>query len=139
MKKLVIEITGKTDSDLLIALEYVTKGVEEGYVTGHDSNDSGRYLFNVTGEEDPYAREDFSSEVTASGFMLKYKGKPIGGSAVASRMSPRVPPARGRAKSANRRLFIEQAERAIDAILAGNGEQRFLDEMATIDRELDAA
>lgn len=51
MLKLTITIEGKTASDLSLALEAVTKSVENGNTMGMDSNDSGSYGFEITGVE----------------------------------------------------------------------------------------
>jgi len=45
--KLNIEVEGDTDSDIEIALEEVIAKVQEGYLSGFDSNESGSYSFNV--------------------------------------------------------------------------------------------
>jgi|CXWL01.1.fsa_nt_gi hypothetical protein len=49
--KLTVKIEGKTLGDLEIALERVKSQVAEGYVTGHDRNESGNYTFDRKGEE----------------------------------------------------------------------------------------
>ena len=51
MKKLIINIKGKTTDDLILALEEVQKKIEEGYVQGHNSNEDGRYAFDISEEE----------------------------------------------------------------------------------------
>ena len=43
--KLKIEVEGETVGDLVLALEQVLNKVEEGYIEGADSNDTGRYRF----------------------------------------------------------------------------------------------
>ena len=47
MKQLEITISGKTESDLTIALDEVRRKVEEGFLSGFDSNDSGSYTFEI--------------------------------------------------------------------------------------------
>jgi hypothetical protein len=47
MKTLMIEINGKTDGDLSIALDEVKKKVEQGYLSGFDRNDTGNYEFDI--------------------------------------------------------------------------------------------
>ena len=51
MLKLTITIEGKTANDLSLALEAVTESVENGNTMGMDSNDSGSYGFEISGEE----------------------------------------------------------------------------------------
>lgn len=52
MLELKVEIAGKTTEDLTIALEEVNRLVGEGYVTGKDGNDTGRYYFTLLEAED---------------------------------------------------------------------------------------
>jgi hypothetical protein len=47
MKKLSIKVNGKTAADLTIALDEVKKKVEQGFLSGFDSNDSGDYEFDI--------------------------------------------------------------------------------------------
>ena len=49
-KKLSITITGETFSDLEIALEEVKKYIEDEYLSGFGSNETGDYEFDVTEE-----------------------------------------------------------------------------------------
>lgn len=58
MLKLEIEITGNTTSDLEIALDEVRKQVSEGFTKGFNRNDTGRYHFDVTGEEEETEEEE---------------------------------------------------------------------------------
>lgn len=60
MLKLTIAIQGKTEGDLAVALEQVQKQVEGGFTSGGDRNDSGRYYFEIEGEEE--VSEDESDE-----------------------------------------------------------------------------
>ena len=48
MKQLEIKISGKTESDMTIALDEVKRKVEQGFLSGFDSNDSGSYTFDIT-------------------------------------------------------------------------------------------
>ena len=48
MKQLEIKISGKTESDLTIALDEVGRKVEQGFLSGFDSNDSESYTFEIT-------------------------------------------------------------------------------------------
>jgi uncharacterized UPF0160 family protein len=47
MKQLEITITGKTESDLSIALDEVRRRIEQGFLSGFDSNDNGSYTFEI--------------------------------------------------------------------------------------------
>ena len=47
MKILTIEVNGKTAADLTIALDEIKKKVEQGFLSGFDSNDSGNYEFDI--------------------------------------------------------------------------------------------
>jgi hypothetical protein len=47
MKTLNVEINGKTDADLAIALDEIKIKVEQGFLSGFDSNDSGNYEFDI--------------------------------------------------------------------------------------------
>lgn len=40
-----ITIEGKTDSDIVYALEEVIKAIEQGFHRGSNSNDTGNYYF----------------------------------------------------------------------------------------------
>jgi len=51
MKKLTIEIYGEDNDDLAIAMDVIESMVDEGYVTGANSNETGRFTFNL--EETP--------------------------------------------------------------------------------------
>ena len=52
MLKLTITIEGKTANDLSLALEAVTTSVENGNIMGMDSNDSGSYGFEISGDDE---------------------------------------------------------------------------------------
>jgi hypothetical protein len=45
--KLVANVEGQTRDDLIIALEEIITKVSDGYTSGHDSNDTGEYDFDV--------------------------------------------------------------------------------------------
>jgi hypothetical protein len=47
-KHLRITITGETYDDLVEALEEVHRKVEEEYISGFDSNETGDYEFDIT-------------------------------------------------------------------------------------------
>jgi hypothetical protein len=49
-KEFTITVSGETQSDIEAALEEVLKLVREGYLSGVDSNESGEYSFDSTGE-----------------------------------------------------------------------------------------
>lgn len=46
-KRLTVEIEGKEPDDLILALREALNRVEEGYLAGGDSNDTGTYLFRI--------------------------------------------------------------------------------------------
>lgn len=46
MKHLTVDIKGKSTGDLIIALLEVSRLVDDGYQTGRNSNESGRYYFS---------------------------------------------------------------------------------------------
>lgn len=52
MLTLTVEIEGKNEGDLELALQEVTRLVGEGYTSGNNSNDTGSFRFTVTGEEE---------------------------------------------------------------------------------------
>ena len=54
MKTFTVTIDGDQSSDIEIALEEVKRLVEEGYTSGLNSNDTGRFSFESTGEYEPY-------------------------------------------------------------------------------------
>lgn len=47
-----IHIEGKSSEDVLLALEDVTRKLREGYTSGFDRNDDGRYYFDLVDKED---------------------------------------------------------------------------------------
>lgn len=49
-KHLRITITGESFYDLEVALDEVKKKIEEQYLSGFDSNETGDYEFDVTDE-----------------------------------------------------------------------------------------
>lgn len=52
MLTLTITITGKTQSDLKLALDEVEDKVMDGYTSGLDKNEGGAYQFTIDGEEE---------------------------------------------------------------------------------------
>jgi hypothetical protein len=76
------------------------------------------------------AAEDLTYQANADGYMLYYKGKPIGGAGV---NLPRENPLRGNQGRENLKMFGQNARDAIAALKSGRGEKRFLDAMAQID------
>lgn len=56
MLKLKIECSGKTFRDLELALDEVKRLVAQEYLSGFNSNDTGRFTFDITGEEETAAR-----------------------------------------------------------------------------------
>ena len=47
---LTIEVTGLTKDDLALALDEIKKQVNRGFTAGRNSNESGKYNFNLKGE-----------------------------------------------------------------------------------------
>ena len=52
MLEVKIKIIGKTDEDVTTAIDQVKAKLEEGYICGHDKNDSGGYHFNLSDTEE---------------------------------------------------------------------------------------
>lgn len=52
-----IEVTGSSMSDIELAIEEAAKAIVQGYLTAYNSNDTGSYQFDVTGEEKPYEED----------------------------------------------------------------------------------
>lgn len=72
------------------------------------------------------AASDLHYEYNTRGYMLYYKGKPIGGAGIG-------PEAKG--CGANLKLFRECADREKKNIIDGYGERRYYDAMRKIDEE----
>lgn len=58
MRTVTIKITGKTQSDIDLALDEASRLIRNGFLAGHDQNDTGSYGFCAEGdieepEEDP--------------------------------------------------------------------------------------
>lgn len=49
MKKFNIEVNGRSESDILNALEEIKSRIENEFIEGADSNTSGSYKFNSSG------------------------------------------------------------------------------------------
>lgn len=49
-KEFTITVTGESQSDVEIALEEVLRLVREGYLHGHNSNETGEFFLESTGE-----------------------------------------------------------------------------------------
>lgn len=47
-RKVEIVIRGDDEGDIELALDEAFRKVKEGYLAGHDSNDTGAYYFNVS-------------------------------------------------------------------------------------------
>ncbi|WP_063664378.1 hypothetical protein [Aliivibrio fischeri] len=56
--KLIININGNTDTDLILAFDEVKKKIEGGFTFGIDGNSSGNYLFDKYGEEQDDAEDE---------------------------------------------------------------------------------
>jgi hypothetical protein len=77
-------------------------------------------------------RKNLSYTYDADGYMLTYKGRPIGGAGV---KLPREKPLHWKHARANRHDNQQSAEREIAALIAGNGQGRFLEVITRIDAE----
>lgn len=52
MKRVItIEIEGDEEGDLELALGEALSRIKQGYTSGHDANDTGRFNFDVTDSE----------------------------------------------------------------------------------------
>lgn len=61
--KATINLTGDTHQDLLDALEAATSKINEEYIEGMDSNQSGSYDFTVEGQRTVFDKINVRSEV----------------------------------------------------------------------------
>lgn len=52
MLKGTINFEGKTTSDVELAIEEALKRIKSGNTSGFDSNDSGEFNFQISGEEE---------------------------------------------------------------------------------------
>ena len=52
MLNLTINIEGRTESDILLALEEAKRVIDKGTRFGQDKNESGNYNFSIEGEEE---------------------------------------------------------------------------------------
>lgn len=50
MKSFDITITGKTESDIELAIDEVASKIKQGFLCGADKNETGSILYNSTGE-----------------------------------------------------------------------------------------
>ena len=58
MLSITINAEGKTDSDIEIAVEEALRNIKAGNRSGMNSNDSGRFDFEISGEEELSLSED---------------------------------------------------------------------------------
>lgn len=68
-------------------------------------------------------RKDFSYTCNTRGYMLYYKGHPLGGAGTL----PSDKPMHWRHKRANLHMYKESAEYDIARLIQGNGQSRYLD------------
>ncbi len=80
----------------------------------------------------PFDSEQLSYTANCNGYMLTYRGKPLGGAGV---MLPREKPLHWRHARANVKEFGEQARMSIEELKTGRGESRFLAVIAKIEDE----
>jgi hypothetical protein len=50
--ELKVNITGQSINDLQEALDLIKAQVDDGYVTGHDKNDTAQYFYEICEEND---------------------------------------------------------------------------------------
>lgn len=62
IQKISLNLEGKTDRDLELALEEAIKKIKEGYTSGSDSNDSGSYSLEVKREVRFIEDDDITEE-----------------------------------------------------------------------------
>ncbi len=73
---------------------------------------------------------EFGFSADQNGYMITYKGKPIGGAGV---MLPRARPLGGKQGANNCKENTESARREIRALESGGGQARFITAMREID------
>lgn len=85
-------------------------------------------------------KTDFSSKVTSTGFMLYYKGKPIGGEGTQGTATHTSDgrPRSWQARKADVEMFNESVARDIDNLVAGRGQARYLKVIEEIDGAVQA-
>lgn len=71
-----ITFTGKTDSDIRLAIATALERIQDGNTSGFDSNDSGSFSFTVDGSE--VEEPACPDECPTCGVDLKSEGYPIG-------------------------------------------------------------
>lgn len=74
--------------------------------------------------------EDFKAEINHKGYMIFYKGNPIGGAGTL----PSSKPKHWRHKRADVKMYTEQSDREIEQLVQGNGQQRFVDVINKINK-----
>lgn len=58
MKTFTIEIKGNTQSDIELAIEEIARLVSQEFLSGFNSNDTGSFTFDSTGEYEPEEEDD---------------------------------------------------------------------------------
>jgi hypothetical protein len=81
--------------------------------------------------ESEMTREDFDFTYSHKGYMLTYKGKPIGGAGTL----PTGKPKHWKHQRADLKMYREDANREIQDLLQGRGQARFLKVIKEIDQE----
>jgi hypothetical protein len=76
-------------------------------------------------------RDDFKVIADSRGYMIHYKGKPIGGAGISKDAKGPT----GRQATAQAMDYLKYGDSDIQAILAGTGQQRFYDEIKRIDAD----
>jgi hypothetical protein len=73
-------------------------------------------------------RKDFTAEVTAQGYRILYKGKPLGGASILGKY-------KGRKRAEQVQEYSETAQQEIDALVSGGGQARFKAVIRAIDND----
>lgn len=72
-------------------------------------------------------REDFTAEVNAEGYMIKYKGQTLGGAGIIGKSK-----SRGEARMGDLKNYRETADREMDNLANGIGRPDMLETIKTI-------
>lgn len=62
LRTITLNLEGKTEGDLELALEEALSKIKSGYLTGMDSNDSGAFSFDVKNQAQVIKSDDITSE-----------------------------------------------------------------------------
>lgn len=76
-------------------------------------------------------KEDFTIRADKGGYMIYYKGKPIGGASTLNNGKS----IRGRAATKQSQDYLDSASRAIDSLLSGGGHPFMVQNIKEIDKK----